>query len=117
MPLRNILWEFPGGKRENGESLLETLQRELKEELDITVTSAHLFKTLEHCYDKEGYIVHLSFFHVTSYQGEPKALEGQKLAWLSPAEALKRAFLPADQPILTQLGALLLMQKKNDALI
>ena len=105
------LWEFPGGKCEAGEKPEDTLCRELKEELNITVLASSLWQTLEHSYPEYHYRVRLYFFHVRSFQGEPEARENQGLRWVTPAEAMQLPFVPADQPILTQLGSLRLLSR------
>ena len=61
-------WEFPGGKRETGESILETLKRELLEEIGITVQNAQPWK--QELFDYPHALVRLNFFKVTQWIGE-----------------------------------------------
>ncbi len=103
------LWEFPGGKCEQAESPEDALIRELKEELGITVLQSSLWQTIEHDYSELNYSVRLFFFHVSAFSGEAKAKENQNLRWVTPQEALKLEFLPADRGILTRLNALRLI--------
>ncbi len=88
-------WEFPGGKQEAGESPLDALTRELKEEINIIVEHATLFKEFSWVYnDKE---IHLTFFHVHSYKGQPHANESQKIKWVYPEELRTYKFPEANR--------------------
>jgi 8-oxo-dGTP diphosphatase len=86
------LWEFPGGKRESGETVREALARELWEELGITVLSATEILVIHH--DYPGRLVELRVFRVDAWRGEVTAREGQPLRWVESAE-LNRLGLPA----------------------
>ncbi len=95
-------WELPGGKIEPGESVLQALARELKEELGIEVTDATPWVTYTHEYEVN--IVRLNFCRVTGWHGEPAGLEGQQLAWIDPQHApTVGPVLPATEPPLRWL--------------
>jgi len=97
------LWEFPGGKVEADETLLEALTRELREELGVSVEAAEALMVLEHDYgDKQ---VRLDVHRVTRWSGEPRGLEGQPLAWQRPAQLRDWGFPAANRPILELLLA------------
>ena len=97
------LWEFPGGKVEAEETLLEALARELKEELGVLVEATDALMALEHDYgDKQ---VRLDVHRVTRWSGEQRGLEGQPLAWQLPEQLQLWAFPAANRPILERLLA------------
>ena len=97
------LWEFPSGKVEAEETLLEALARELKEELGVLVEATDALMALEHDYgDKQ---VRLDVHRVTRWSGEPRGLEGQPLAWQQPEQLQHWAFPAANRPILERLLA------------
>jgi 8-oxo-dGTP diphosphatase len=93
------LWEFPGGKIEAPETAELALVRELKEELNITVTSATPLITIRHQYPDR--FVQLNVFLVEQFSGEVKSLEGQSFKWVAPAELERYAFPAANRPIIT----------------
>jgi 8-oxo-dGTP diphosphatase len=94
-------WEFPGGKVEPGESAIEALVRELQEEMAITVTHATPWLTRVHHYEHAS--VHLRFFRVWDWQGEPQPQESQQFAWQQPGQTKVAPMLPANGPILKSL--------------
>jgi len=95
------LWEFPGGKLEDGEPVAKALHRELHEELGITVQIAEPWLQVHHAYPDKAVL--LDVWRVTAWQGEPQGREGQPLAWASSAELAGFAFPEADQPIIAAL--------------
>ncbi|MBN1238372.1 MAG: 8-oxo-dGTP diphosphatase MutT [Gammaproteobacteria bacterium] len=94
-------WEFPGGKLDEGESPREALDRELAEELGIVVLEAEPFMLHRHDYPERRVL--LDIWHVARFYGEPRPLEGQPLAWVSPVELMDFGLLPADRPIVDAL--------------
>lgn len=96
-------WELPGGKIEANETPLQALKRELNEELGITVKEATPWVRYSHDYPKTH--VHLNFFRVRKWEGEPQGLEGQQLAWVAPDKPGEGAgqILPATEPPLRWL--------------
>lgn len=75
------LWEFPGGKIEQGENAEETLKRELHEELSIKVQSIKPFISVEHYYSDKHVL--LDTYIVTDYSGTAKICDGQlDLQWV-----------------------------------
>ncbi|WP_271105155.1 Nudix family hydrolase [Pseudomonas tohonis] len=91
------LWEFPGGKVEEGEAVQAALSRELEEELGIRVSASRPLIQVHHDYpDKQ---VLLDVWEVTAFDGEPHGAEGQPLAWASNHELADYEFPAANQPI------------------
>ncbi|KJK17455.1 Nudix family hydrolase [Pseudomonas sp. NPDC087612] len=91
------LWEFPGGKVEDGEAVEVALARELHEELGIVVTAARPLIKVKHDYpDKQ---VLLDVWDVNGFSGEPHGAEGQPLAWVTARELPDYDFPEANQPI------------------
>jgi 8-oxo-dGTP diphosphatase len=94
-------WEFPGGKLASGEDALEGLRREFVEELGVLVQDARPLIRLRHQYPDRRVL--LDVWQVTRYEGEPRALDQQALAWVLPDELPRRDLLEADRGIVTAL--------------
>jgi len=95
------LWEFPGGKVEEGESVVTALHRELHEELGVTVQAAEPWLQIHHAYPDKA--VWLDVWRVMAWQGEPQGQEGQPLTWALPGEFAPFDFPAADEPIIAAL--------------
>jgi len=97
------LWEFPGGKREPGESFEECLRRELREELGIEVEVGERVESLTHRYAERT--VHLEFFLCRLRQHEPRAIGCPAFAWVTRDELGNYEFPEADARLIGRLGA------------
>ncbi len=97
------LWEFPGGKREPGETWEACLERELAEELGVRVSVGRLFDEVVH--DYPGKRVHLRFFVCRLVAGEPAPIGCAAVAWVTAGELGRYEFPPADANLLTALPA------------
>ena len=97
------LWEFPGGKCEEGESFESCVQRELLEELCIHITQPQFFMTLQYEYPEKT--VELTFFTCSIHRGEPKPLGCAEFCWVRPEELRHFEFPPADLPVVDRLIA------------
>src|ERR1044072_4351661 len=78
------LWEFPGGKREPGETFEQCLVRELREELGIEVNVGDVLEDLAHDYLEKS--VRLKFFCCRLQRGEPQALGCADWKWIAREE-------------------------------
>ncbi|MBT1443995.1 8-oxo-dGTP diphosphatase MutT [Shewanella sp. JM162201] len=94
-------WEFPGGKVEAGESTTAALIRELKEEVDLNVSSSAPFMQISHDYpDKQVFLdIHL----VEDFSGDARGVEGQEVAWVDISELHKLEFPDANTPIVDKI--------------
>lgn len=95
------LWEFVGGKAEEGETLEEALIRECREEIGVTVSVGTPFTELT--YDYPDILVHLTLFNAGIAEGMPTPMEHNAIAWITPEEAVDYPFVPADAPIIEKL--------------
>ncbi len=94
-------WEFPGGKVRPSEAPRETLDRELREELGVSVRRALRIMSYEQEYPDR--LIELHFYRVTEYSGTPRGRERQELAWELPERLGELGFLPADRPLVDWL--------------
>lgn len=94
-------WEFPGGKREQGESLEECLRRELLEELSIRVDMLQPYYVIRHEYSEVT--VELHFFRCAITGGSAVPRECAEIRWVYPHEMCEFQFPPADRPLIEAL--------------
>lgn len=98
---RGLLWEFVGGKVEQGETKEQALIRECHEELAITLSVDSEFMTVMHEYP--DITVHLTLFNATIAEGVPQKLEHNDIRWITVEEIPNYKFCPADATILERL--------------
>lgn len=92
------LWEFPGGKVEEGEDDALALIRELQEELNITITTQE--KALSFQYEYPAKTIDFVIFDVFKFKGTPKGAESQTIAWVDKDEIRKLKFPEANYKML-----------------
>ena len=85
-------WEFPGGKVEANETVLDALRRELQEEIGILVQSSEPLLVIEHDYGDK--LVKLDVHSVSAFNGEPEGKENQLTRWVE-VSALDAGEFPA----------------------
>jgi 8-oxo-dGTP diphosphatase len=101
---RALLWEFPGGKVEPGESDQNALVRESREELGVELAVGQRLWSGVHSY--EDLIVELVLFQARILRGSPRPLHASELRYLTPAEMPALPFCEADLPLLNALLSL-----------
>jgi len=95
------LWEFPGGKREPGESLEAALRRELAEELSGLFVVGDRVETVRWEYPERTVVIHFYRCRLESGTIEPR--ESQTMAWVAPERLAELDFPPADRELITRL--------------
>jgi 8-oxo-dGTP diphosphatase len=100
---RALLWEFPGGKVEAGETDKAALARECREELDVVLAVGQRLWAGRHTYP--DLTVELVLYLARLVAGEPKPLGAHALRFLTPAEMTALPFCEADVPLLDDLVA------------
>ena len=96
-------WEFPGGKREPGETIDQCLRRELTEELAISITPVHALATVDHDYPRGR--IRLHPYVCRHDHGEPQPLACDRVLWVDPAALADYQFPPANDRLVAEVTA------------
>ncbi len=97
-----LLWEFPGGKVEEGEAPTDALRREVQEELGCDAEVGRIDDVVFHRYPEFDLYM---LVYACRLAGEPRPVEVAELAWVPPRDLLKYEVLPADIPLCQRLAS------------
>jgi 8-oxo-dGTP diphosphatase len=100
-----LQWEFPGGKREAGETLKAALARELREELGVTATIGPEIHRLQHQYASTGAPFELVFLAASAPPAEICNLEFERIEWRELKRLPELEFLEADRDLVAKLAS------------
>jgi 8-oxo-dGTP diphosphatase len=96
-----LLWEFPGGKVEAGETDLEALKREVMHRVGVEVEPGAQISSVSHEY--EHYTVELHLYDCRITRGEPSAVNVHQFRWVESDDFDRLPFTPADEASMTKL--------------
>jgi mutator protein MutT len=100
--LYELKWEFPGGKMEDGESTLDCLKRELREELSIEIDAYDRCETRVNSYE-DGRTFEVTYCFVSHFTGTPKNKTFEQIAWVSLDELHAMDMLSGNKPFVALL--------------
>lgn len=100
-----LMWEFPGGKKETGESLEEALAREVQEELGIQAQIGQEVYRTAHQYKEMREPIQLIFFTAKANTDAISNRVFEQIQWLEPKSLMKLDFLPADRELIERLAS------------
>ncbi len=104
------LWEFPGGKKEEDESIKETVVRELEEELDVKTEIVEPFMKLKHAYSHFKITLHA--YICTLVEGDPKPKTSQEIRWVAIDKLHQFPFPKANRRVTDKLMSKEFLQKE-----
>jgi mutator protein MutT len=94
------LWEFPGGKVDEGETHEGALQREIREELDVEIGVGDLVFHVTHEYEDRTVAL---YFYACALRGTPRPVLGQQMRWVPRQELATLGFPAADEALIKLL--------------
>lgn len=96
-----LLWEFPGGRVEDGEGDRDALRREVLHRIGIGVEPGKLVSFVSHPYER--YVVDLYLYECQLLEGEPTRVNVNDFRWVTSAEFDQLSFTPADEASMSKL--------------
>lgn len=96
-----LLWEFPGGQVEPGESDAAALEREVQHRLGVGIQAGKLMSFVSHAYER--YVVELYLYEGRLIAGQPSAVNVSDFRWVASVEFEAYAFTPADEASMSKL--------------
>lgn len=96
-----LLWEFPGGKVEAGESDLQALSREVLHRVGVEIKPGPQISSVNHEY--EHYTVELHLYECRVVRGEPSAVNVHQFRWVESDDFDRLPFTPADEASMSKL--------------
>lgn len=96
-----LLWDFPGGRVETGETDQEALAREVEERLGVRIEVGQLISFVNHPYD--SYAVDLHLYECRLLDDEPECRAVKRYAWVTSSEMERYAFTPVDEASMSKL--------------
>lgn len=96
-----LLWEFPGGRVEDGELDRDALRREVMHRLGVTVEPRELVSFVSHPYER--YVVDLYLYDCQLTGGEPRAVNVNEFRWVPSSQFDQLKFTPADEASMSKL--------------
>jgi 8-oxo-dGTP diphosphatase len=96
-----LLWEFPGGRVEQGESDADALKREVRHRLDVDIEVGQLISFVSHPY--EHYVVDLHLYECRVVAGQLRAANVNAFRWVTSDEFDRLPFTPADEASMNKL--------------
>lgn len=96
-----LLWEFPGGKVEGGETDLQALKREVQHRVGVDIEPGTQISSVSHAY--EHYTVELHLYECRITRGEPGAVNVHQFRWVESEDFDRLPFTPADEASMTKL--------------
>jgi 8-oxo-dGTP diphosphatase len=98
-----LMWEFPGGKVQDGEATQEALAREIQEELGVEAEIGDEMFRMTHRYAEMSEPIELIFYSARLNAGEIQNLAFETMEWRDPDSLGELKFLPADREFISIL--------------